>query len=692
MHFSPQENVIDLLKNRRFFLQFNQHKIERALNTFPDLDRMIFMIIPRLLHVNQEGLPGYLGKDVPCGIHNYTIDPQTQTFAEQLFPGTIIRRNEDFDPVIHSLLLVGSVGSIAQNQKSDLDYTLLVDKSRLSEKDIALLKRKLKLIEKWVMFEFDLETHFFINDIQEVKNNIFGESDSESTGSALAKLLKEEIYRTMIVAAGKIPFWWIVPVRTDNNEYDNLFHQVSKGETLLDGDEFIDIGNIADISDGEFFGGSIWTLIKSFKSPFKTLLKMGLLEEYMFNKTSFNLLCHQIKEKVFSGDTSNQVDPYLMLYERVESYFQDAKSSKEMDALRVAFYMKIGTQVDLEQMDTASNDSKGSILKNKLDRWDWPVSKLEHLNTYKSWQMNQKVAMGNRINKILMDSYQAISEKNKSLDPAETLITKRDTHLLGRKLFSFYRKVPNKVENLFSLVEGNTAETALTFLLDKNSPLEKPVWYLVRGKTKTDVDKLEPENIIKKASSLQFLMAFTAFNQLFQKSTEIFIRPESLSITKNNLPIILTQLNSFLGQVSINAIHNDDLLSSVRITKLYMIIDFGINATKEILEGDIHQCKTNADLKQFITPRIGKIKNLTTIYLTSWGELFCKTYSGLNSIDRCMEELSSQIDLESISENNFMKVFIPSKHCNVLQVPWLTKYLLRAMKSKTMTPAQQKAS
>lgn len=691
MHFSLQEDAIDLLKNRRFFLQFNQHKIERALNTFSETDRMVFMIIPRLLHVNQKGLPGYLGEDVPCGIHKYTIDTQTQRFAEQLFSGTIIRRNKNFDPIIHSLLLVGSVGSIAQNQKSDLDYTLLVDKSRLSEKDIALLKRKLKLIEKWAMFEFDLETHFFINDIQEVKNNIFGESDSESTGSALAKLLKEEMYRTMIVAAGKIPFWWIVPVKTDDNKYHDLFHQVNTGKTLLDGNEFIDIGNVADISDGEFFGGSIWTLIKSFKAPFKTLLKMGLLEEYMFNKTSFNLLCHQIKEKVLCGDTSYKVDPYFMLYERVENFFQNAKSSKEVDALRIAFYMKIGTQVDLDRLNSASKDSKISVLKNKLDLWDWPVSKLESLNTYKNWQMNQKVAMGNRVNKILMNSYEAISEKNKSLDPSETLITKKDTHLLGRKLFSFYRKVPNKVENLFSLVDGNTAETALTFLLDKNSPMATPIWYLVRGET-LNIDKLKPENIIKKASSLQFLVAFTAFNQLFQNSTDIFIRSESLSITKHNLPTILTQLNSFLGQVSINAIHNDDLLSSVRITKLYMIIDFGINATNDIIRGDINQCQTNADLKRFITPRIDKIKHLTTVYLTSWGELFCKTYSGPNSINRCMEEMSSKIVLESISENNFLKVFIPSKHYNFLQVPWLTKYLLRAIKGKAVAPAHQKAS
>ena len=115
MDFSAPEDSVNLLENRRFFLQFNQYKIERALITFSEFERMIFVLIPRLLHVNQEGLPGYLEDEVPCGIYNFTIDRQSQTFAEKLFPELIIRRQENLNPIIHSFLLVGSMGSIAQN-------------------------------------------------------------------------------------------------------------------------------------------------------------------------------------------------------------------------------------------------------------------------------------------------------------------------------------------------------------------------------------------------------------------------------------------------------------------------------------------------------------------------------------------------------------------------------------------------
>ena len=279
-----------LFYNRQAFLRFNRFKIDRTLSTLSEIDRTIFSLIPRLLHVHQEGLPGYFEGNPPCGIHNFKLDHEAQFAIEKMFPDVIVRRNPDLKPVIHTALLMGSVGSIAQTKKSDLDYTLLVNKNDFTEESMKLFQKKLNLIENWTWDNYNLETHFFINDYEEVKNNIFGESDSESTGSALAKLLKEEMYRTMIIVTGKVPFWLISPVEADDDRYDKLYRKLSNGETLLKKEEFIDMGNVDDISQGEFFGGSIWALIKSFKSPFKTLMKMGILEAYMFGDTKSNLL------------------------------------------------------------------------------------------------------------------------------------------------------------------------------------------------------------------------------------------------------------------------------------------------------------------------------------------------------------------------------------------------------------------
>ncbi len=681
-----------LFSNRQDFLMFNRFKIDRNLITLSEIDRLIFLVAPRLLHVHQEGLPGYFEGAPPCGIHNFNLDRESQVAAEKLFPDVIIRRNPELKPVIHTALLMGSVGSIAQTKKSDLDYTLLVDKKDFTEESMKLFQKKLNLIETWTWDNFKLETHFFINDFEEVKNNIFGESDSESTGSALAKLLKEEMYRTMIIVSGKIPFWLIAPVDCDDDRYYELYEKLLTGKTLLKKEEFIDMGNVDDISQGEFFGGSIWALIKSFKSPFKTLMKMGVLEEYMFGDTKSNLLCHQIKDKYFNDIPYLDIDPYLGMFERVQKFFTESKSEEEVDALRHAFYLKVGTQVTADEYEKGSDIWRKSTLIKMLKEWGWSAEKIEKLNQYSNWQMMHKVDLGNRINKILMASYKNISEKNKTLDPSESLITEKDTHLLGRKLFSFYRAAPNKVDNLGALVDGKTAENELTFILEQKSRTDKPEWYLVRGRTRAFLEQIDKEDIIRKSSTLPFLLAFTVFNNLYSEKTEVLLRSEGDSIKENDLIALLKILKNFIESVNIAALSNEDLLGDAKINQLFLLVDFGNPPPPEITMGNIRDCRNNDELNQFINKRIERTKSITAIYLTSWGELFCKSYAGLNCMPRCITELSAQMSPERVERLDFLKVYIPSGRKEILQIHWLNNYISRSLKIRATAHMGKAAS
>ena len=72
-----------LLSNRQDYLMFNRFKIYRNLITLSEIDRLIYLVVPRLLHVHQEGLPGYFEGDPPCGIHNFSLDKEAQIAAEK---------------------------------------------------------------------------------------------------------------------------------------------------------------------------------------------------------------------------------------------------------------------------------------------------------------------------------------------------------------------------------------------------------------------------------------------------------------------------------------------------------------------------------------------------------------------------------------------------------------------------------
>ena len=675
-----------LFSNRQLFIRYNQYKINRILQTLSSRDGQVFTVIPRLLHVHQKGLPGYIQEDVPCGIHNFTVNAECRFASERLFPNIIIRRNERFTPFIETVLLMGSTGSIAQSQKSDADFTIFINKDNVPDDQLSWFHKKLQMIEEWAWETYKLEIHFFINDIQEVKNNIFGESDTESTGSALAKLLKEEMYRTAVIPAGKIPFWWIFPVDTNDDQYEFLVKQIQNNQTLLNANDFLDIGNVDDISQGEFFGGSIWALIKSFKSPFKTLIKMGLLEEYMFNDTQSNLLCHEIKNKVFTGTPHEKIDTYLNLFERVDNFFRKTKSDVETDALRISFYLKVGTKVDRQDLAEGSSDPYKKVLIKLIRSWDWPEEKVLNLNSYFEWQMMEKVALGENINKILMSCYKNISEANNKLAEGKSLITERDTHLLGRKLFSFYRKTANKVENLFALVDGDTNEKELTFFLQQSSSRGKNEWYLIRGKTLALIEQIPEENIIKKASSLQFLIAFTCFNNLYNKDTALLLRAEHTLVNDVDLKILLGELSSFLSQMNIADIANEKLLAKDHIQQVFIIADFGNPVPREITMGNIQDCKNSSEYSQFINKRLQKIRSVVTIYLTSWGELFCKTYSGLNCMSRCLTDMVPQVTGSDFQNQNFLKLFVPGSRKDGDSFQWLESYIIKSLKIRSQDP------
>ncbi len=684
-----------LFENRKDFLKFNRYKIDRTLKTLSEIDRLIFAAVPRLLHIHQPGLPGYFEseKKVPCGIYNFKVDKESEVACEKLFPDAVLRRNQELDPVIHSVLLMGSVGSIAQTKKSDLDYTLLIDKTQFTEESTALFQKKLQLIETWTWDNYNLETHFFINDFNEVKNNIFGESDSESTGSALAILLKEEMFRTIITVNGRVPFWWIVPVKTDDERYQKLYDLLQSGNTLLDKDEFIDMGNVHDISPGEFFGGSIWALIKSFKSPFKTLMKMGLLEEYMFNDTASNLLCHEVKQKVYDKVPYSKIDAYLLMFDRVQKFFAQAKDDNEVDALRSAFYLKVGTQIGSIDFEKEPTFWKKSILIKMMKEWKWTPFKVEQLNQYTDWQIMQKVALGNRVNKILMASYKNISEENKNLDPAESLITEKDTHLLGRKLFSFFRKASNKVENLTAMVDGKTTEKKLTLLCEQASLKERPVWYLVRGRTLAYIEHVPKEDVIKNFASYQSMIAFIAFNKLFvENETEFLLRAENQLVKEEDVRHLMIKLSNTINSVNIASISNEALMTDAKIGQLFLDINFGIPLPPNIEQGNIKACQNNEELSKFINKQTEQIRNMTTTYMTSWGELFCKTYSGVNCMGRMFTELSPLVSLKTLEDPEFLKVFIHSGRKDEFKLPWIKNYILKVFKMKVQATKEKVAS
>ncbi|MCK5227608.1 MAG: adenylate cyclase, partial [Desulfobulbaceae bacterium] len=207
------------MKNRLDrLLAYNRNRMVKAMRFNKNKADIYFKVLPFLLHSNYPDLPGYI-EDEKClfGIHRFQPEKVLDfELFRKFFPKSTAlseRTPSPFteNPCIHSLKTIGSIGTVAQTTKSDCDYWVSVKNDELGPEGLELLSQKCKAIEEWAL-ERDTEVYFFLMDIDQTRENSFDSAaEEESAGSALKLLLKDELFRTHIMVAGKMPLWWLIP-------------------------------------------------------------------------------------------------------------------------------------------------------------------------------------------------------------------------------------------------------------------------------------------------------------------------------------------------------------------------------------------------------------------------------------------------------------------------------------------------
>ena len=365
-----------LFVNLQIFERFNKSKTEFLYQQLPDRQRLVFDLVPFLLHVPAMDILPKTVRWKRClhGIENYRITPRTEDSFKKAFPGvkmpTEIPRSGFDECPIKSISLIGSLGSIAQNLKSDFDYWICVDDQARECAYLDDFRRKLQAIEAWALDFSGAEVHFFPLRLKNILRDDFGAMAGESSGSAQGVLLKEEFYRTMTLVAGQAPLWWLMPPRVDDREYGRL-KQLALDSDRIDPLGLVDLGNIRSVSLGELYGAAVWQINKTIGSPFKSVLKLSLLEEYLFGASGKGLLCDELKERILlSEDEARVLDPYVLMFERASDYLRDKKRFQDLDLLRRALYLKTGVQLrpaDFLQQESFPPEKNPGRLCQKLE-------------------------------------------------------------------------------------------------------------------------------------------------------------------------------------------------------------------------------------------------------------------------------------------------------------------------------------
>ncbi|RPI90262.1 MAG: hypothetical protein EHM32_11750 [Spirochaetales bacterium] len=168
--------------NRDKFLRYNNVKTANLYSSIPDQKTIdLFEAIPFLIGYNLHGLPGYIQTDrMPQGLHGFRLGERGAAFLQAHFPSVPTSPQKPEVPFVQMFALMGSGGTIAYTSHSDFDFWVCADEHGVHPESLRLFRGKCRAIENWIEEKFNIEVHFFLNDISKVKKNIFDDDSEEN--------------------------------------------------------------------------------------------------------------------------------------------------------------------------------------------------------------------------------------------------------------------------------------------------------------------------------------------------------------------------------------------------------------------------------------------------------------------------------------------------------------------------------
>ncbi len=615
------------------FLKFNQMKVDRFQQLFASTNiKRVINSIPAILSMNDRKVPGYTEEKCPYGVSGYTPDMEVTRYIKSRF-GT------DFIPpaknsFIEMLAVMGSVGTIAYTKKSDFDYWACVDKSKTDEKGLQLFKKKIEDVQKWAEKEAGVEVHIFINEVHNLKLNIFAEDDEEGFGSTVGAVLKDEFFRSSIIVAGKVPFWWAVPKFVTDVEYDKIFDHIPENDRE---EKFVDIGNLYKISKEDFLGAALFQLIKAIGNPFKSILKIGILERYLFSDENTLLLSQRVKTAIIRGEiTATILDSYLLMFNEVYKYYEEVLTDKSLlIILRQNLYLKIDPQLSkyLALKEKKNLPYKVVVMFKVTHEWGWGIEELRDLDDFESWDYNRIIQFWNYIKKFMLLSYQKISREMPTMN-LKNKISESDFKLLSSKLKANFSVEPDKIENFITFKD--TPNEPYLYIEPDTRNVKESGWRVYK-KVRIDNSKNEREIAIKSEDDLVKLLAWCSINQVYEPTfSRLYIDSGYNHISKS---LITDLLNKIFEMFNTEKVHlgNKFYLQTPRTYKNMIIMNFSDS-------------------------KATSIASFYHLYMNTWGETFLKYYTNPSDLVMIFSKIIKDGPMNNRSFDEFCYFVSPDPH------------------------------
>ncbi|MGD9164688.1 MAG: class I adenylate cyclase, partial [Chromatiales bacterium] len=623
----------DLNTIRQRFQYLHRERLRRIREELRPSQQEFLDLLPLLFHINHPMLPGYVNSETPIGIPDFTPHRRALDAAKKLSRSFEYKKRAQRQYHIHGVYLMGSTGTIGQSSSSDFDLWLCHDPA-LKDKQRQYLQQKTALIEKSAA-ELDLELHIFLIDPERFRQGQKSKLSRESTGSTQHSLLLEEFYRSAVLIAGRHPLWWLVPPEHEEvyQEYADslLFHRFVKRSEVLD------LGGLDNVPAQEFFGAALWQLYKGIDSPYKSILKIFLMEAYSRDYPSPRWLAQQAKEAIYLGEKDiEKLDAYILLYQRVEAYLKQSNDETRLELARRCLYFKVGEHLS----QTRQHDNwRIRAMLELIRQWGWSQTQLQMLDTRSNWKIDNVIQERNALVSVLTRSYRLLTDfarKYAQISP----IDPEELNLLGRKLYTALDLRPGKIDQINPGISLDLSEPQLS-LHHRPTRDGNRAWMLYRGKL--EQEELLDKRPIKISSNLIEILLWSHVNQVWGSDTLVSLYAGETGVDHSELLSLHHSIERLFPHHMPTSAGMRILAKPATATLMGLFINIGIDPLEHLTKEGKQITSERHDPLCFSAARTNLAIRHEAILQTTWGELLVTPHQGSDGL---LESLCTLLNLQ----------------------------------------------
>ena len=617
------------------FLQVNEARMARTKSALDARQQIFLELLPLLFHVNHPMLPGYVSHQTPAGLSEYTPSKVDLERAQRLARSFVYHREPNLRRRIHGLYLMGSCGTIAQSESSDFDIWVCYPDD-LDAEEIQLLRSKCDGIVKWA-FTFDIEAHFFLMDPEKFRLGEREGVSSEDCGSTQHYLLLDEFYRTGLLIAGRVPIWWLIP--SEQEQQYNYVAETLRHKRFVKSGETLDFGSVAHIPAGEFIGAGIWQLYKAIDSPYKSVIKLLLTEVYASEYPHVEPLSTTFKRALHNKQIDiDELDPYVMMYRKLERYLLARGEAKRLDLVRRCFYFKVGKAISKGPTQRTKSWQR-ELLERMVQQWQWSKAQLINLDARPQWKVNRVLTEQRELVRELTSSYRFLLEFARRTQ-ASAIINGQDMTILGRKLYAAFERKAGKVEWVNPGIAPRLGEGTLTFCQLPSSRENQFAWAVIAEQPNSrELENLHP---LRRSKDLIALLTWCQINGLLDIDTNVYILPGEHGVSEYELLNIVRALRNHLPTQRSEDVDGDELhqrfLSSNRPVSMQLFINIGIDPMAQMRSRGLERLSSQTDSLVYSGMRENLVLAVDQVMVNSWGDVSTRSYRGPFALLQCVRD------------------------------------------------------